>query len=232
MDAQSDSPDEYFTFDQLHAYELSALIDEHEGIIDRAIVCSTGEAAPVIIDILRRRIPYVITMDTADAGVPVKNLYLSPETLGQDRLAAAVGAAVVLPGRNVLVVDFGTAITFDLVTAGGEYAGGNISPGVDMRFRALNHFTERLPLCSLSGVETLIGNHTEQAIANGVANGVEFEVKGYMDRLKSEYDDLAVIFTGGGAEYFVEKFKNAIFANYDLVSIGLNRILNYNADKK
>lgn len=222
----------YASYGELRAFELSALLEEHEGEIERAIVCATGTVVPVLLDTLRRKVPYTLVMDAVHTDVPIKNLYGTPETLGQDRLAAAVGATVVFPGRNALVVDFGTAITIDVVTARGEYIGGNISPGMDMRFRALNEFTDKLPLCDHTHGETLVANNTVQAIEGGVVNGIEFEIGGYIERLKGEYDDLAIIFTGGGAEHFAERFKNTIFANYDLVVIGLNRILNYNADKK
>lgn len=162
-------------------------------------------------------------------SVPIKNLYASPETLGYDRLAAAVGAKGIYPNNNVLVVDFGTAITFDVVTAENEFLGGNISPGLSMRLKALNQFTKKLPLVDFRTDYTLIGDNTEQAILNGVINGVLFELEGYISRFEAQYDDLRVVFTGGDGDFFANQIKSPIFATYDLVVFGLNRILDYNA---
>ena len=192
---------------------------------------------------------------------PLRNLYRTPDTLGPDRLAAAVGAHALYPNKNLLVADFGTALTIDFVTAAGEYAGGNISAGASMRLRALHDYTGRLPLMKMTQaqtVETLYGQSTAEAIEAGVVNGIVFELEGYIERFGNEFGEVMVIFTGGEAKFFENKLKNTIFAEYrmrfgnpaktsfrrlpspftifaeyDLVLIGLNTILEYNnADKK
>ena len=155
-----------------------------------------------------------------------------PETLGRDRLAAAVGATVLYPGRNVLIVDFGTAVTIDLVTADATFRGGCISPGMKTRFRALHDYTAKLPLCAATESEELAGLTTRQAIELGVMNGIAFEIEGYAARMRSQIEDLCVIFTGGDANFFVKRIKNTIFANCNLVFCGLNRILEYNASEE
>ena len=116
--------------------------------VRRAVVASTRGEVDEVADLLRPRVEYLLEF-SSQTSVPIGNAYLTPETLGRDRLAAAVGATVLYPGRNVLIVDFGTAITFDFVSAEGEFLGGNISPGAAPRFRALHHFTRKLPLCEL-----------------------------------------------------------------------------------
>jgi type III pantothenate kinase len=117
---------------------------------DNAIIVSTRGEVPEIEQVVRERAARFIRFDR-NTPVPLKNLYGTPETLGYDRLAAAVGAHVLFPDDNVLTVDFGTAITYDVVTAAGEFLGGNIAPGAAMRFRALHEMTASLPLCELSG---------------------------------------------------------------------------------
>ncbi len=139
--------------------------------------------------------------------------------------------ATLYPGNNVLIVDFGTAITFDFVSAEGEFLGGNISPGAATRFRALHHFTDTLPLCSFPQQEkpTLLGDSTRSAIESGVVNGIVYEIEGYIRDLEQRYEDLRIVFTGGESDFFAKRLKNTIFATYDLVAYGLNRILEYNA---
>ncbi len=113
----------------------------------RAIVSSTRGGTAEAAALLRQRVPVVVEFGSA-TPVPIRSAYLTPETLGRDRLAAAVGATVLWPGRNVLIVDCGTAVTIDLVTADGTFQGGCISPGLRTRFRALHDYTAALPLCS------------------------------------------------------------------------------------
>ena len=114
--------------------------------------------------------------------VPIGNAYLTPETLGADRLAAAVGAVELTGGGDCVIVDFGTAITIDLVTDG-VFRGGCISPGLRMRFRALRDYTSRLPECSPTDIDTEIGRSTREAIEQGVMQGVRYEIEGHISRL-------------------------------------------------
>lgn len=180
--------------------------------------------------------------------VPIGNPYTAPETQGADRLAAMVGAATLSPGADVLVVDLGTAITFDLLDAQGEFLGGNISPGANMRLRALNQFTEGVPFQELCEHTELIGTTLQSAIVSGVVNAIVYEAEGYITRLRGLYPGLQVIFAGGDANFFAKRMENPIFAQNaapagntpaspafpiivqpDLIAIGLNRILEYNA---
>jgi len=199
--------------------------------VRRAVVASTRGECDEVAGMLRPRVDYLLEF-CSQVPVPINNAYLTPETLGRDRLAAAVGAAVLYPERNVLVVDFGTAITIDLVTADNTFRGGVISPGMNTRFRALHDYTAKLPLCDATDSEELLGLTTSQAIEQGVMNGIAFEIEGYAERMREKIEDLCVIFTGGDAKYFVKRIKNTIFANCNLVFCGLNRILEYNASKE
>ena len=195
--------------------------------VQRAIVASTAASTSDVASMLRDCGIEVLEM-TSLTPVPIGNDYLTPETLGVDRLAAAVGAVEVLGHRDCLIVDFGTAITIDLVE-GGVFRGGNISPGVRTRFRALHDYTSRLPECEATDEILSLGRTTRQAIEQGVMEGITHEIEGYIRAFSLKNDKLTLIFTGGDANFFVKRIKNAIFAKCDIVLCGLNRILEYNA---
>ena len=197
----------------------------------RAVVASTRGEAPAIVEAVRRHTDYLLEFTPA-TPVPIGNAYLTPATLGRDRLAAAVGAATLYPGRNALIVDFGTAVTLDFVSADGVFRGGCISPGMAMRFRALHEYTAALPLCDATDSAELLGRTTDEAVRLGVMNSLAFEIEGYIARMQGEIEDLCVIFTGGDTNFFAKRIKNTIFANCNLVFWGLNRILEYNASEE
>jgi type III pantothenate kinase len=165
---------------------------------------------------------------TSETIIPIINKYSTPETLGKDRLAVAVGAASLAPHQNVLTVDIGTAIKFDLVNSHGEYLGGSISPGLYLRFKALHNFTAKLPLVEYNHVHNLIGTNTETSILSGVMNGAIAEVNGLIAQYRSQFKDLQIFLTGGESIYFDKYIKNNIFAVANLVLIGLNEILIFN----
>ena len=197
----------------------------------RAVVASTRGEAPAIVEAVRRHTDYLLEFTPA-TPVPIGNAYLTPATLGRDRLAAAVGAATLYPRRNALIVDFGTAVTLDFVSADGVFRGGCISPGMAMRFRALHEYTAALPLCDATDSAELLGRTTDEAVRLGVMNSLAFEIEGYIARMQGEIEDLCVIFTGGDTNFFAKRIKNTIFANCNLVFWGLNRILEYNASEE
>ena len=193
---------------------IDRILAAHPGIT-QAIVATTRGPVDDTVALVRRRIGRCLRL-SPQLPLPIRNGYTTPETLGEDRLAAAVGAASLYPGRNLLIV----------------FRGGNISPGVQMRFRALHDYTAALPLCESCEDQTLLGRSTVEAIRQGVMNGIAFEIEGYIARLFPEIDALSIIFTGGDAKFFVKRIKNTIFAHCDLVFLGLNRILEYNASEE
>jgi len=139
-----------------------------------------------------------------------------------------VAGASLFNGFHVLVINAGTCITYDFVTTDHEYLGGGISPGIRMRFKALNTFTEKLPLVDLKEEVPLVGDNSEDSILSGVINGAVEEIKGVVRMYKQQYPNLQVILSGGDAEYLDKRMKIRIFAFPNIVLVGLNRILEYN----
>lgn len=170
----------------------------------------------------------VMRLISGETPLPIKNKYSTPTTLGADRLAAAVGAFYKGRGRNVLVIDVGTCITYEFITASGEYMGGNISPGPTIRLKALNQFTDSLPFIERKGKFSLFGNNTETAIRSGVIRGIEYEIDGYVNDFSSRYQDSLIYLTGGvDLDLSILEGKGVIVDKY-IVPEGLNHILIYN----
>ena len=156
------------------------------------------------------------------------NLYATPTTLGNDRIALVSAACKKFPGKNVLVIDAGTCVTYDFKNDVEAYFGGAISPGLQMRFRALHTFTENLPLLEPEDEVKLVGDSTKTSIQSGVIFGLTAEIEGVITQYEALYKDLTIIFTGGDAQFLCKRFKNSIFANSNFLLEGLNYILEFN----
>lgn len=206
---------------------LDPLFDQYA--LTKGIMSTVLLPDETLLAYLRNRLDTFILLDE-HVPVPITVVYDTPETLGKDRLAAAVGANYLQPGKNLLIIDAGTAITYEVVEASGRYVGGNISPGMTTRFKALHAYTERLPLVVEQEEVSLLGSNTIGAIQSGVVNGIVYEMQGYIRELSIKYSELLVFLTGGHSFYFERRLKNCIFANVNLVLIGLHRILEYNVE--
>lgn len=170
---------------------------------------------------------------TSETKIPLTNLYKSASTLGSDRLSASVGAYYLYSNANVLVIDAGTCLKYNFTNSKNEYLGGGISPGIQMRFKALNQFTSKLPFIEPDFSYTeLIGKSTTNSILSGVLNGCVAEIDGIINEYKTHFTDAICVLTGGDSEFLAKRLKNSIFAHQNLVLIGLNDILNYNLEKK
>ena len=207
--------------------ELTEMILNKYPDIQYAIVSSVHEPESDFSGVLRKKVSKLIEVDDT-TPVPITNLYQTPDTLGKDRLAALVGAYAIYPDSNVLIIDTGTAITYDFLDSGNRYSGGNISPGMEMRFKALNQYTRKLPKVSAKNTFPEMGFDTESSIISGVTNGILYEMNSYISIFIRKYKDLKIILTGGDANFFVKKLKKTIFVIPNLVLIGLNHILQYN----
>ncbi|MDR0349375.1 MAG: type III pantothenate kinase [Tannerella sp.] len=218
-----------FVYDILNVQTLIHFFDTYS--VSESILSTVIESDPEIISFLRERCREVIFLNES-TSLPVKIQYQTPHTLGMDRLAAVVGANYLQPGKDILVIDAGTAITYELLEASGIYVGGNISPGMNTRFKSLNLFTKKLPLIKEAEEIPLTGTTTETAIRAGVIYGICYEMDGYINELRVKYPNLFIFLTGGHSNYFAGRLKNRIFANINLVLVGLNRILEYNVENK
>lgn len=195
---------------------------------ERVILSSVSFVSEVLISFLKENFTTFINFNYK-TKIPVRNNYNTPETLGKDRIAAVVAAYNIFKGYNVLIFDAGTALTVDFISNTGEYYGGSISPGIMMRYKALNNYTENLPLVEVDeDFSEIYGTSTKNAIKAGVQNGIINEVEAYIKIYKEKYKDLKVIFTGGDTFFFEKRLKSEIFADPNLVMKGLNIILNYN----
>lgn len=191
--------------------------------IDGAIVSSVTNDSQSIEEWLRKRYHFVKL--TPRTPVTVKNHYETPGTLGTDRLAGMVAANDMFPKKNVLVIGAGTCITYDVIRKSTDYFGGNITPGLDMRLRAMHTFTDRLPLIQKQFTSELFGKNTASAILTGAITGAVMELNGFIEAYKKRFSPLMVVLTGGDAPIFESRVKTKIFAVPNLVLYGLNKIL-------
>ena len=200
--------------------------------IKNCIFSATGHTDPERIAWLSTQ-AQLITFDHHTL-LPIKNSYRTPETLGRDRLAAVVGGSVLFPGATIFVVDAGTCVTYDLLDSKGTYRGGNIAPGLRMRAEAMQHFTAKLPFAqpAITKENPWLGNSTQTALALGAARGLLLEIEGYLAYLEEEFQQVRCILTGGDTSFLASHLKSKIFARPNLVLHGLNKILEYNVEKR
>lgn len=195
--------------------------------LSNAIVSSVGRLSKKTIAVLQKELTVLVLHHKLN--FPFKNLYATPRTLGVDRIALVCASVDQFPNNNVLIIDAGTCITYDFITKENEYLGGAISPGLRLRYKALNNLTANLPLLETNQPQSVIGNSTEESIHSGVVNGAIKEIDGLIDYYKDNHSDLTVILTGGDANFLSNQLKNSIFANSNFLLEGLNFILDYNS---
>lgn len=194
---------------------------------EKAVLCSVVEHSSEVVNLIKAKIPRLLVVD-GYTRVPINNAYLSPETLGPDRLVMVNAAHTEHPDKTSLVVCLGTCITYNLVQSNKTFRGGAISPGLQMRAKALAAFTGKLPEVAIDEDALLLGYDTETCIQSGIVNGMAAEIDGMIQAYSVKYHDFNVILTGGDAPLFATKLKSKIFADPDLLMRGLNLILNYN----
>ena len=201
--------------------EVKELISKHDGEV---ILSSVRKLDKELFQFLDEKNVLVLSHQTP---LPIKVNYRTPETLGVDRIAAACGSWE-MKKASCLIVDIGTCITLDFLSLEGEFLGGNISPGPDLRFRSMNNFTSALPLEKLNKENSRIGHSTKSALQIGVKEGILHEIQGTYDWFKEKNKDSFLVLTGGYSSYFDSNLKGSIFAEPNLVFIGLKSILDYN----
>ncbi|MCQ2112600.1 MAG: type III pantothenate kinase [Bacteroidaceae bacterium] len=207
-------------------HDISSIKAYNEKSVDNCIVCATINLDEETKKQIKGLGKNVIFMDHS-TPVPITNRYKSPLTLGMDRLAAAIGAYSKVK-NDVIIIDAGTAITYDFVNNAGEYLGGNISPGMNLRFLALHEHTAKLPKVEAEGNHPHLGEDTETAIRCGVIDGMKYEIEGYIREFSLKYPNLSIFLTGGDDLYFEDEIKLRTFADNYLVLEGLNQIIKHN----
>lgn len=191
---------------------------------DRAGICSVAGPIEGLEDMLSERGIKLLTL-SASTPVPIGNLYATPETLGVDRIAAAIGAYTLFPGRELLVADIGTCVTYDRIDAAGNFTGGNIAPGLGMRLRAMNTFTKALPVVASIGDTPQWGLSTDTAMRSGAFYGIVAEVTYYHSQLGAGG---LTLLTGGWSERVAQALDIEAKLCPLLVNRGLNRIIQHN----
>ena len=217
-----DLPVDLSTFKAITDDVITSLVARYD--IDRAIFSSVTDYRDGLLSRLSAAGISSIEL-THGMRLPLVIDYATPGTLGVDRIAAAVGAMSLHPGRELLVVDAGTAVTYDHVSADGHFIGGNIAPGIGLRLKALNAFTARLPLINGRGETMLWGNSTDSAMRSGAVNGVIAEITYYHSKLSA---DAIVVLSGGWGRELAPRLDFETDYQECLVNRGLNEILKYN----
>jgi type III pantothenate kinase len=215
---------------QVHRSEILFLNELKEWFVNHKIshclISVSGEEDTLLEDFIQEKCKLIKL--NAETKLPIKNLYKTPETLGDDRISNVCGAAALYPESDVLVIDIGTCITYDFLDHKKRYHGGSISPGMQMRFRALHEFTARLPLVKPTEEIQLTGSTTAESILSGTVNGIAEECNGIISQYTDKHPSLKTIITGGDAPYFEKRIKMPIFAAPMLSFIGMNEILKHN----
>lgn len=218
----------------VHNYSHQEAVSKIMELMERydypqTLLCSVHQASEALEDALAEHGNLEILQ--ADTPTPLVNAYGSWESLGMDRLALAVGGRILYPENDYLVISTGTAITYNYTTSAGFFRGGNITPGINLRLKSLNDYTDKLPLVERDGIAPLLGHDTVTSIRSGVIFGIAAEIEGMVNYYETQYPDLKVVLTGGDQSLFVKKMKNQIFADDALLLRGLNAIINYNEKK-
>ena len=211
------------SFELVDLQELKADYPE----LKRCIVSSVKYKSEEPLKMLKKELDFVIELDQ-HTFIPIENLYETPQTLGKDRIAAAVGANMLYPNDDVLVIDAGTAITYDFVNKNKQYLGGFITPGLNMRYKALHHFTDKLPLLKPGEPEIIWGKNTNEAIQGGIQYGLEGELQRIIQHFSGGQSELKIILSGGDIKYFEKLLKNYKFVTLEIILLGLNTILDSN----
>lgn len=205
--------------------------------VDGAIYCSVAKLDVRFVESLRLLLPVPLLVMSARTPLPVKVDYASPATLGLDRVTAAAGASRLFPGESMLIVDAGTAVTLDILDDTNTFRGGNISPGMSLRFKALHAFTGKLPLVSAEGELLPFGDSTETAIRGGVVNGLTAEILDAVVRARVNYNVSRLVLTGGDAPFLLPLLEERIRQGQlsvkisiepDLMALGLATIYSFN----
>lgn len=192
----------------------------------KSILSSVVEHNPAIEEILSANTKFhkLNHLTKVDFTTPVGK----PETIGADRLALTAAAVHFYPGKNNFVIGLGSCITYNFINKYHEFVGGAISPGLEMRLKALNYYTAKLPVVAANANVPLIGYDTDTNILSGVVLGMAKEIDGFIDAYRERFRNFNVLLTGGDIVYLASHLKSKIFADPDLIFKGLYAISEVN----
>lgn len=216
---------ERFVFDKNETAGTIENIFNKYAKITESVLSSVGKDAPELLLELEKRGELVII--DRDLKYPFTNKYATPGTLGVDRMVLSAGAVLLYPGKNRLVIDAGTCVTYDFIDSNDNYLGGAISPGMQLRYNAMHNFTAKLPLLYPEMPKEYIGDTTAGSMHSGVVNGMLHELEGFVSQYNEQYQELTIILTGGDADFLAKRLKNTIFANSNFLLESLNLLYLY-----
>ncbi|MEZ4854467.1 type III pantothenate kinase [Flavobacterium sp.] len=214
-----------YSFLKEEAFKNFKKIFKNHPKINHAVSSSVGNLDTICHNYIKTKAN--LTEIDANTTFPFQNLYSTPKTLGVDRMVVTAGASLLYPNQNVLIIDCGTCITYDLLTNKNTYLGGAISPGLTMRYKSLHTYTAKLPLLEKSYPDSFIGNSTNQSIHSGIINGISNEIEGCISQYSLKFSDLTIILTGGDAIFLAKSLKSTIFVRSNFLLESLNKLFNY-----
>ncbi len=207
-----------------HPETIAALLDLVKP--DKSILASVVHHHPGLEALLAEKTRFHLL--THQSKSPLLIPITKPETIGPDRLASMVGALAQFPGKHLLVIGLGSCIVFNFVDKYREFLGGAISPGMEMRFKSLHHFTAKLPLVKADWNYPLIGDDTRTNILSGVLMGMAKEIDGVIEAYNEKYAHLEVLMTGGDTLFFSTHLRQKVHLDQDLIFKGLFEIAQWN----
>lgn len=214
-----------FVFDQKEGLIFFKKIFKKFNLIQFSIASSVGKLEKECLNYVKKHSKLIEV--THQLSFPFENLYKTPTTLGIDRMVLASGASLSFPKTNCLIIDAGTCITYDFLNENGQYFGGAISPGLQLRYKSLHNYTAKLPLLDKENIAFFIGQNTNESIHSGIINGIVHEIEGFISQYFLKYQHLTIILTGGDADFLAKRLKSTIFANSNFLLESLNLLFNY-----
>ncbi|MCR5313501.1 MAG: type III pantothenate kinase [Bacteroidaceae bacterium] len=192
--------------------------------IDSCVVSNVAGVDKQLLHVIEMQ-PFPVIWLTYNTPCPVKPECIAPRGLGADRWAADIGAMSMFPDDTLLVVDAGTCITYDLISPEGQFIGGNISPGVELRLKAMHEHTALLPLIDVEGETPFMGYDTETAMRSGAVVGAGLEIEGFVRRVLEKYPNVKIFVTGGNHFTFGDDVKDKIIVDHMLIFRGLIKVI-------
>jgi type III pantothenate kinase len=216
---------ELFVVNPMEAFSFFSQIFIQYPKIQKALFSSVGPFDQTVLAFIQKQVTTQII--DHQTKFPFSNHYATPQTLGIDRMVLAAGATLLFPTKNRLVIDTGTCVTYDFIDQHNQYLGGAISPGIALRYKSLNDYTQNLPLLEKCEIENLVGDSTKNSIHSGIIHGLVFEIDGFISQYFHKYPDLTVILTGGDADFLAKRLKNPIFAHPNFLLESLRLLSTY-----